>query len=114
MNNVVTTLAPSVLIGSSSFLQATSKPIISRMGSKFSRIRPGAYELAALEHSEKSLSTYNGRNIATTLVLSILNESYSFFHTIRTTIKAWMSLNFVKIPSHIFILELAPLEHLKN
>ena len=49
MNNVVTTLAPSFLIGSSSFLQATSKPIISRMGSKLSRIGPVAYELAALE-----------------------------------------------------------------
>ena len=55
MNNVVTTLAPSFLIGSSSFLQATSKPIISRMGSKFSRIQPGAYELPALERLEKSL-----------------------------------------------------------
>ena len=54
MNNVVTTLAPSFLIGSSSFLQATSKPIISWMGSKFSRIRPGTYELAALERLEKS------------------------------------------------------------
>ena len=114
MNNVVTTLAPSFLIGSSSFLQATSKPIISRMGSKFSRIRPGAYELPAFKCLEKSLLTYNGRNNATTLVLSILNGSSSFLHTIRTTIKAWMSLNFVKIPSHIFILELAPLEHLKN
>ena len=49
MNDVVTTLANSFLIGSSSFLQTTSKPIISRMGSKFSRIRPGTYELAALE-----------------------------------------------------------------
>ena len=49
MNNVVTTLAPSFLIGSSSFLQATSKPIISWIGSKFSRIRPGTYGLAALE-----------------------------------------------------------------
>ena len=48
----------------------------------------------------------------TILVLLILNGSSSFMHTIRTTIKAWMSLNFVKIPSHI--LELAPLEHLKN
>ena len=48
----------------------------------------------------------------TILVLSILNGSSSFFHTIRTTIKAWMSLNFVKIPSHI--LELAPLEYLKK
>ena len=53
MNNVVTTLAPSLLIGSSSFLQATSKLIISWMGSKFSRIRPGAYELPALEVLEK-------------------------------------------------------------
>ena len=48
----------------------------------------------------------------TTLELSILNESSSFLHAIRTTIKGWMSLNFVKIPLHIF--ELAPLEHLKN
>ena len=47
-------------------------------------------------------------------VLSILNGFSSFLHTIRTTIKAWMSLNFVKIPSHILILELAPLEHLKK
>ena len=31
MNNVVTTLAPSFLIGSSSFLQATSEPIISQI-----------------------------------------------------------------------------------
>ena len=55
MNNVVTTLAHSFLIGSSSFLQATSKPIISRMGSKYSRIRPWANKLPALECSEKSL-----------------------------------------------------------
>ena len=54
MNNVVTTLAPSFLIGSSSFLQATSKPIISRMGSKFSKTRLGTYELPVLEHLEKS------------------------------------------------------------
>ena len=48
----------------------------------------------------------------TTLVLSILNGSSSFLHTIRTTIKAAMSMNYLKIPSSI--LELAPLEHLKN
>ena len=52
MNNVVTTLAPPFLTGSSSFLQAKSKPIISQMGSKFSRIQPGTYELPALEHLE--------------------------------------------------------------
>ena len=54
MNNVVTALAHSFLIGSSSFLQATTKPIISRIGLKFSRIRPGTYELAALERLEKA------------------------------------------------------------
>ena len=47
-----------------------------------------------------------------TLVLSILNGSSSFLHTIRTTSKAWMSMNYVKVPLHI--LELAPLQHLKN
>ena len=61
MNNVVTTLAPSFLIGFSSFLigfssflQATSKLLISEMGSKFSRFRPATYELPALERLEKS------------------------------------------------------------
>ena len=48
----------------------------------------------------------------TTLVLSLLNGSSSFLHTIITTIKAWMSLNFGKTPSPI--LELVHLEHLKN
>ena len=54
MNNVVTALAPSFLIGSSLFFQATRKSIISWMGSKFSRIRPGTYELPALDFLEKS------------------------------------------------------------
>ena len=48
----------------------------------------------------------------TTLVLSILIVSSSFLHTIRITIKAWMSLNFSKIP--ILTLELAALERQKN
>ena len=37
----------------------------------------------------------------TTLVLSFLNRLYSFLKIRRTTIKAWMSLNSVKIPSPI-------------
>ena len=48
----------------------------------------------------------------TTLVLSILNGSSSFLHTIRTTIKAWMSLKFGNIP--LLTLELAALELQKN
>ena len=75
MNNVVTTLAPSFLIGSSSFLQVTRTPIKSRMGTKFGQIGPWTVELAALEHLEKSPYTYNLRTIVTTLVLSILNGS---------------------------------------
>ena len=55
MNNDLNTLAPSFLIGSTSFLQATSKLKIFQMGLKFSRIRPGTYELPALEGLEKSL-----------------------------------------------------------
>ena len=46
----------------------------------------------------------------TTLVLSILNRSYSFLQIRRTTIKARMSLDLVKIISPIK--ELAALEHL--
>ena len=94
----MTTLAPTFLICSSLFLQVTRATIKSRISSKFGKIKPGTYELPALERLEKSQKTYNGRNVVTTLVLSILNGSSSFLQTIRTTIKAWMSLNFVKIP----------------
>ena len=41
------------LIGSL-FLQVTRTTINSRMGSKFGRVGPGTYELAALERLEKS------------------------------------------------------------
>ena len=108
----MTTLAPSFLICSSLFLQVTRTTIKSRMGSKFGRIRPGTYELAALERPEKSLKTYNGRNVVTTLVLSILNGSSSFLQVTRSAIKAWVGLNFSKIPS--LTSELAALEGLKN
>ena len=48
----------------------------------------------------------------TSLVLSILNGSSLFLHTIRTTLKAWMSLSFGKIPS--LTSELAAIERQKN
>ena len=48
----------------------------------------------------------------TSLVLSILNGSSLYLQIRRTSIKAWLSLNFVKIPSPIT--ELTALEHLKN
>ena len=49
MDHIVTTLAPRFLIGSSSFLQVTRSTIKAYMCSKFSQIRPGTVELAALE-----------------------------------------------------------------
>ena len=52
--NVVTALAPSFLIGSSSYLQATRTFITSRTRSKFGQIRPRTAELAAIERLEKS------------------------------------------------------------
>ena len=52
MNSVVTTLVPSFLIGSCSFLLTTRKPVKSRMGSTFGQIGPWTVELAALEHLE--------------------------------------------------------------
>ena len=46
--NVVTTLAPSFLIGSSSYLQLTRTSITSRTSSKFGQIGPRTTELSAL------------------------------------------------------------------
>ena len=48
----------------------------------------------------------------TTLVPSFLDGSSSFLQITRPIIKAWMSLNFGKIPS--LTSELAALEHQKN
>ena len=47
--NFVSTLAPSFLIGSSSYLQVTRTSIISQTSSNFSQIQPRTAELAALE-----------------------------------------------------------------
>ena len=52
--NVVSTLAPSFLIGSSLYLQVTRTFMTSRTSSKFGQIGPRTAELAALERLEKS------------------------------------------------------------
>ena len=74
----MTTLAPSFLICSSLFLKVTRTTIKWRMGSKFGRIQPGTYELAALQRLEKNPQTYNGSNVVTTLVPSFMDGSSSF------------------------------------
>ena len=52
IDNVVTTLAPSFLMTSSSFLQVTRTTTKSRMDLKFCQIRPWTLELAATEGLE--------------------------------------------------------------
>ena len=52
--NVMSTLAPSFLIGSFSYLPVTRTPITSRTSSKFGQIGTRTAELAALERLEKS------------------------------------------------------------
>ena len=52
--NLVSPLAPSFLIGSSSYLEITRISIISQTSSNFSQILPRTAELAALERLKKS------------------------------------------------------------
>ena len=73
----MSTLAPSFLIGSSSYLQVTRTSIISRTSSKFGQIGPRTAELAAIfdrilfifadnEDMYKSLNEFEIRPDATT------------------------------------------------
>ena len=82
------------------------------MSSKFSQIRPRTAELAALGRLKKFPKTYNGENLVSTLAHTFLIGSSSFLQVMRTTIKAWMSLNFGRIP--LLTSEFAALERLKK
>ena len=106
------TLAPSFLIGSSSYLQVTRTSITSRTSSKFVQIGPRTAELAALERLEKSPWTYNGRNLVNTLAPSFLNRSSSLLQVTRACINAWRSSNFGQIPSPTP--EISAIARLKN
>ena len=53
MYNVVNTLAPTFLIGSSSFFQETRTTLKSGLSSNLRQIGPRAVELAALDRTEK-------------------------------------------------------------
>ena len=66
VKNAVNILAPSNLIGFSSFLQVTRTTITSRLTSKFGKTGPRNAELHTIGRLEKSTETYNGRNIVST------------------------------------------------
>ena len=106
------TLAPTYLIGSSSFLQVIRTVIRSRMSSKFGKICPWTAELAALERLKKSPLTYNGKDVVNTPALSFLIRSSSFLQVTRTTIRSRMSSKFSKIRP--LTAELPALERLEN
>ena len=78
---IVATLAPSILIGSPSFLEVTMITITSWMSSYLSQIRPWTAELAALESF----------SVLATPASSILIRSSSFLVVTRITITPWMS-----------------------
>ena len=65
--NLLSTLAPSFLIGSSSYLQVTRTSIISRTSSNFGQIRSRTAELAAIERLKKKSHRHNGENLVSTL-----------------------------------------------
>ena len=70
-------------------------------------------ELATLERlKKKSHILIMGVNLISTLAPSLLIESSSFLGLTRTTIKAWISSKFGRIP--LLTLELAALERLKK
>ena len=96
--NIVSTLAPSFLIGSSSYLQVTRTSIISLKSLNFSQILPRTAELAAFERLKKFPLTYYGEKLGCILAHSFLIGSSSFLQVTRTTIKAWISSNFCGIP----------------
>ena len=104
MYNVVNTLAPLFLIGSSSFLQVRKTTKKSWTSSKFDQIGLWTAELAALDRLEKSPYTYNGTNLVNILAPSFLMGSSLFLQVTRACMKAWMSSNFGK-----FATELRPL-----
>ena len=101
------TLAPLVLIGSSSILQVTRPTIKSRVSSKLGQIGPWTAELAARYRLHRPT---NGAM----LVPSFLIGTFSFLLETRTYIyiKAWMSLNFNQIRP--LTTDLPDLERLKN
>ena len=69
MYNVVNTLAPLFLIGSS-FLQVRRTTIKTWTSSKFDQIGQWTAKLADLERLEKSPLTHNGRNLVNDLAPS--------------------------------------------
>ena len=107
---LVTTVALSFLIRSSSFLQVRRTTIKAWMSLNFNQIRPLTLELPALEVlKNQSIIWYN---VVNTLAHSFVIGSSSFLQVTKTTIKSLMSLKFGQIQP--WTAELAALDRLKK
>ena len=86
-----------ILIRSFSNLLVTRTCIILWMSSNFGQIRTTDYGVSCPWASKKyPYRPYNGENGVSTFSLLFLIGSFWYFHVTRTSIKAWMSLNFLK------------------
>ena len=122
--NDVSTLAPSFLIGSSSYLQVTRTSITSRTSSKFGQIGPRTAELAALERMKNIPWTcgkrchhifsaiFDWKNDVAPFSRLFFMGSFSYLQVMTTYIRAWMSLKFGQIRPRTT--ELAALKRLKK
>ena len=107
MENLVSTLAPSSLIGSSSFLQVTRTTTKAWMSFNLGRIPPLTLELAALERLKKM-----SYNLVSTLAPSFLIRSSSYLQVSRKSIIFRTSSNLSQIRPRTA--ELAALERLQK
>ena len=105
--NLVNTLAPLFLIGSSSFLQVTRTCIKAWISSNFGKIPRQIMELAALGRLKKSMY-----NVVNTLAPSFLIKYSSFLQVTRPIIKSGLSSKSSLIGP--CTAELAALEHLEK
>ena len=107
----MTTPVPSFSTGSSSIKQAIRPPINSRMGSKFGRFRQETAEIPALVCLE---------NLHRLIIGEMLDHSSAFNFEWIFFILANKKDNYISLyefefrEDSIHIMELAPLEHLKN
>ena len=101
MFNVVNTLPPSFLIGSSSFLQVARTTVKFWISSKFGQIQPCTAEIAALDRLKKYI-TYLRRiqNIFMTCWLSVERSLPFGLLVFRSTLFYFFSILFYSIPVH--------------
>ena len=86
MYNLVSTLAPLFLIGSSSYLQVKRKNIISQISLNFGQVLPRNVELATLWCLKIPPKTYNGGIVLNTLAPSFLIGSSSLLQDMHISL----------------------------